>query len=127
MYYSKINIDFLTNEQAKIINFPKSNLSFFRLISGSQNIYLTNGFNCFFFFIKLFKGKGIFDSLILNGQLENEHYLILNSDSILSYNEQFILDPKKYEYKINNGYYSLIKIQFRFCMEGEVFRPEINS
>lgn len=68
-----------------------------------------------------------FDSLSLNGRPNSIDYLSITTDAISNFNEFYLKDTYSYEKNIEGKYFVLIKIDFRKCIEGEIFVENINA
>lgn len=78
-------------------------------------------------FYKLRKGKFQFDSLVFLAKPNSKDYIYIQSDLLydfpLSYQGSLLPFEKIFEGK----YLALIGVIFRKCVQGEIFRSEINA
>ena len=68
-----------------------------------------------------------FDSLSLNGKPNSIDYLLIATDVISNYNAFYLKDTYSYERNVDGKYFVLIKIDFRKCIEGEIYVENINA
>lgn len=117
----------MNEELGKKLHIDNLNFTYFKYISGKNKVLISKGSLYFFYLIIFILGLAKFDSLTLNAKPGSFEYLLIRSEAIPIFNNLYMKDYLAYEQNLDGSYATLIKVNFRICIEGEIFLAIINA
>ena len=58
---------------------------------------------------------------------DSENYLVIDSEAIQHFDDKYLANRYSYEKNVDGKYVCLIKINFRKCLEGEIYLKQSNT
>lgn len=104
----------LSQEEANFLQILDSDYKHFSFITGNENAIVINGI-------------AILDNIKIFAKPGSTQYLMFYSDAIKEFQKDLRNNPLFSEKNYNEGYFNIIKVNIRKCLQGEIFQPEINK